>query len=37
MNLKSSENQHLFGVDSFFNEIINLYNQKKYRKKNHTN
>ena len=29
MNLKSSENQHLFGVDSFFNEIINLYNQKK--------
>ncbi len=29
MNLKSSENQHLFGVNSFFNEIINLYNQKK--------
>ena len=29
MNLKSSENQHLFGVNSFFNEIINLYNKKK--------
>ena len=29
MNLKPSDNHQLFGMDIFFNEIINLYNQKK--------
>jgi DNA polymerase-3 subunit delta' len=29
MLLKPSENEHLFGMKSFFNEIINLYNQKR--------
>ena len=29
MNLNSSENKRLFGMSSFFNEIINLHNQKK--------
>ena len=29
MYLKPSENKNLFGMNSFFNEIINLYNQNK--------
>ena len=29
MNLKPSQNQYLFGMKPFFDEIINLYNQKK--------
>ena len=29
MQIKPSENIDLFGLDSFFNEIINLYNKKK--------
>ena len=29
MNLKPSDNHQLFGMDIFFNEIINLYNRKK--------
>ena len=29
MHLKPSENNNLFGMSSFFKEIINLYNQKK--------
>ena len=29
MNLKPSENTQLYGMDNFFNEIINLYNEKK--------
>ena len=29
MNLKPSENIQLYGMDYFFNEIIELYNKKK--------
>ena len=29
MHLKPSENQYLFGMDFFFNEIVGFYNQKK--------
>ena len=29
MHLRPSENKHLLEMNSFFNEIINLHNQKK--------